>query len=64
MKVEKVLKINPESKLFKLVQTFKGDEDKIKSAAKVLYDEALLLQGFEIKDKNEFVKNINNLILR
>ncbi len=62
IKSEKILKINSNSRLFELIKSLKGDDESIKKAGRVLYDEAMMLQGFEIKDKAEFVNNINDLI--
>ena len=40
-----------------------NDDEAIKKYASILYDEALLLEGFEIKDKKSFVTKLNELIM-
>ena len=37
------------------------DEKEIAAVGHLLYDEAMLAEGFEIEDKAEFVKNLNAL---
>ena len=61
-KARKVLQINPDNALF---QAVKGETDSHKVAllSNVLYNEAMLAEGFEIEDKGKFVKDLNELIL-
>ena len=61
-KASKVLEINPDSDLFKAISSIK-DDDLVKNYASLLYDEAMLLQGFEIEDKKDFVSKLNSLML-
>ena len=63
-KASKVLEVNPNHELFKAISEFKGDKELIKKYSDVLYDEAMLLEGFEIEDKATFIKNLNELMLR
>ena len=63
-KASKVLEINPNHELFKAMSEFKSDKDTIKKYSDVLYDEAMLLEGFEIEDKANFIKNLNELMLK
>ena len=63
-KASKVLEINPNHELFKAISEFKGDKELIKKYSDVLYDEAMLLEGFEIEDKATFIKNLNELMLK
>ena len=62
-KASKVLEINPEHPLFKAVQTI-TDPEEIKRVSSFFYDEAMMLEGFEIADKQEFIKNLNVLMLK
>ena len=62
-KAEKVLEINAEHALFKAISSLKDDKE-IQEYGALLYDEALLLEGYEIKDKNEFVKRLNELMIK
>ena len=63
-KASKVLEVNPIHELFKAISEFKGDKELIKKYSDVLYDEAMLLEGFEIEDKATFIKNLNELMLK
>lgn len=63
-KASKVLEVNPNHELFKAISEFKGDKELIKKYSDVLYDEAMLLEGFEIEDKATFIKNLNELMLK
>lgn len=58
---EKVLLLNPDHPLFVAVSTL-TDEKEVESIATVLYDEALLAEGFDIPNKAEFVKNLNVIL--
>lgn len=62
-KAVKVLEINAEHALFKALNKVKGDQEKINKYASVLYNEAMLLEGFEVEDKETFIKNLNELML-
>lgn len=62
-KASKVLEINPDHPLFSAVKTI-TDPEELKRVASVFYDEAMLLEGFEIKDKQAFIKNLNELMLK
>ena len=63
VKAEKVMEINPDHPLFSAVKAI-TDENEIKKLSSVFYDEAMILEGFEIEDKSEFVKNLNELMLK
>ncbi len=62
-KATKVLQLNPNHPLFEAIKNT-TDENEIKRLSSVFYDEAMLLEGFEIEDKAEFVKNLNELMLK
>lgn len=63
VKAQKVLEINPNHPLFETLSKV-TDEKEIEKVASVFYDEAMLLEGFDIKDKENFVKNLNDLMLK
>lgn len=63
-KASKVLEINPEHELFKAIASLNEDDEAIKKYGALLYEEAMLLEGFEVKDKIGFVKNLNELMLK
>ena len=61
-KANKVLEINPNHAIFKALDKIKADKDLVNKYSSVLYNEAMLLEGFDIEDKESFVKNLNELI--
>ena len=63
-KATKVLQINPDHDLFKALSTLNDNDDLTKEYASLLYDEAMLLEGHEIKDKQAFVKKLNALLIK
>lgn len=62
-KAVKVLEINPDHALFKAISGLK-DDGEIKSYGQLLYDEAMMLEGYDVEDKTAFVKNLNSLMLK
>ena len=64
VKSTKVLEINPEHELFKAFASIQDQDELVKEYASVLYDEAMLLEGREIKDKSSFVKKMNALLVK
>ena len=63
-KASKVLEVNPNHELFKAISEYKGDKELIQKYSSVLYDEAMILEGFDIEDKATFIKNLNELMLK
>jgi len=59
----KVLEINPDHDLWKAIAGVGADDEKVKKYGSLLYDEAMMLEGYEVKDKTAFVKNLNDLML-
>ena len=57
-----VLEINPDHQLFKAIASL-NDDEKIKKYGSLLYEEAMMLEGYDVKDKNEFVKTLNELMI-
>ena len=64
-KAEKVLEINPKHKLFEALENLYTDNDPaLEDYVKLLYDEALLIEGFPIKNPVEFAKKISDLMIK
>ncbi|MCD7840020.1 MAG: molecular chaperone HtpG, partial [Erysipelotrichaceae bacterium] len=64
VKAGRILEINPNHELFTALQSvFEKDKDKIKDYASILYDQALLIEGFSIDDPVEFSNKICNLMV-
>ena len=64
VKAKKVLEINPEHDLFKAFVAIQDQDDLVKEYASVLYDEAMLLEGREVTNKKEFVRKLNELMIK
>ncbi|MCD7809527.1 MAG: molecular chaperone HtpG, partial [Erysipelotrichaceae bacterium] len=64
VKAGRILEINPNHELFTALQSvFEKDKDKIKDYASILYDQALLIEGFSIDDPVEFSNKICSLMV-
>ena len=61
VKASKVLELNPDHELFEAFSSIKEQDDLVKEYASLLYDEAMLLEGRDISDKQDFIKKINSL---
>ena len=64
VKAQKVLEINPDHDIFKAFNAIQEQDDLVKEYASILYDEAMLLEGRDIKDKASFVKKLNGLMIK
>ncbi len=61
-KAEKILAINPEHILFDKLKAAE-ETDNFNKLVDVLYNQALLLEGFNIENPVEFIKNLNDLLV-
>ena len=59
----KVLELNPEHDLFKSFVSIQTDDELVKKYASILLDEAMLLEGRDVKDRSLFVKKMNELLV-
>ena len=64
VKANKILEINPNHDLFKALVNQYNKDKKIDEYAKLLYDQALLIAGLNIKDPVEYTKRITELMLK
>lgn len=65
VKAEKALEINPNHPIFeKLKDLYANDKDKLKDYAKLLYDQALLIEGMSIDNPVEFANLVCELITK
>ncbi|MCQ2468987.1 MAG: molecular chaperone HtpG [Ruminococcus sp.] len=59
---QKVLEINPEHEIFGKLRSVSGDSEKLSKYAKLLYTQALLIEGMSIDDPVEFSNLICELM--
>lgn len=65
VKAEKALEINPNHPIFeKLKDLYSNDKDKLKDYAKLLYDQALLIEGMSIDNPVEFANLVCELMTK
>ena len=64
VKAQKVLELNPEHPLFKAFSAIQNNDDLVKAYASILYEEAMLLEGRDITNKQVFVQKINELLVK
>ena len=64
VKAEKALEINPEHPIFeKLKDLYENDRDKLTDYTKLLYSQALLIEGMSIEDPVEFANLVCGLMV-
>ncbi|WP_050635488.1 molecular chaperone HtpG [Candidatus Stoquefichus sp. SB1] len=64
IKAGRILEINPNHQIFTALQSiFDKDQDKVKDYASLLYDQALLIEGFTIEDPVEFSNKVCQLMV-
>lgn len=65
IKAERVLEINPNHRLFKALENvYKRDKKAITTYAEVLYNQALLIEGFPLEDPVSFANQLNELLIK
>ena len=64
MKAERILEINPNHPIFEtLKELYASDKEKVKEVSDVLYDQALLIEGFDIEDPIAYSRKICELLV-
>ena len=64
MKATRILEINPDHPIFAtLKDLYAKDKEKVKEVADVLYDQALLIEGFPIEDPIAYSRKICELLV-
>ena len=64
IKANRILEINPEHELFYALKTVYDNGSNIDDYAKVLYDQALLIAGFNLEDPIAYTKLISELMIK
>ena len=63
MKADRILEINPDNRIWSVLRTaWASDHDKVKEIAEILYDQALLIEGFPISDPIAYSKKVASLL--
>ena len=62
IKSEKILEINENHPVFEALKAAANDSEKLSLYAKILYDQALLIEGMPIEDPVEYAKAVCSLI--
>ena len=64
-KASRILEINPKHKLFESLENLYNDNSEmLADFAKLLYSQALLIEGFSLKDPVEFSKKMSDLMVK
>ena len=64
IKAGRILEINPNHQIFTALQSiFEKDKEKVKDYASLLYDQALLIEGFSIDNPVDFSNKICDLMI-
>ena len=63
IKAQRVLEINGEHPIFqRLQELYQSDKERLKLYAKILYDQALLLEGISLEDPSDFSQKLCQLL--
>ena len=63
IKAERILEINPNHPIFKVLESIQNDETKLNDYASVLLNQALLLEGFKVENPNEFIEKMCKIMI-
>ncbi len=64
VKAQRVLEINPNHEIFKVIEdAYNNNKDNLGKYAKLLYSQALLIEGIELDDPVEFSKTMCELLI-
>lgn len=63
IKAERILEINPNHKIFKVLEKIQDEQDKLQDYAVVLLNQALILEGFKVDNPNEFITKMCNIMV-
>lgn len=64
MKATKILEINPEHQLFKSLANVKDQKDELQKYGKLLYQQAMLTEGFKLENPREYATLVDELIVK
>ncbi|MFA6648232.1 MAG: hypothetical protein WCS32_06300, partial [Candidatus Izemoplasmatales bacterium] len=65
LKAEKILEINPKHELFSAIEDlYSNNAESIEDYAEILYNQALLIEGLEIKDPVAFSNKMVKILIK
>ena len=64
VKANKILEINSDHPIFKVLQDEASNAETLKDYSEVLYDQALLIQGLPIEDPIAYSRKITDLLIK
>ena len=65
VKAKKILEINPQHEIFKAIEkVYQNNPDGIEDYASLLYNQALLIEGLEIKDPVAFSNKMVKMLIK
>jgi molecular chaperone HtpG len=65
LKAEKILEINPKHELFQAIESlYETQDEAIDDYAEILYNQALLIEGLEIKDPVSFSNKMVKILIK
>ncbi|MDY0023758.1 MAG: molecular chaperone HtpG [Candidatus Izemoplasmatales bacterium] len=65
VKADKILEINPKHELFQAIESlYKNNDEAIEDYADILYNQALLIEGLEIKDPVNFANKMVKVLIK
>jgi molecular chaperone HtpG len=65
LKAQRILEINPQHELFQAIESlYKNDDEAIDDYAEILYNQALLIEGLEIKDPVSFSNKMVKILVK
>ncbi len=63
IKADRILEINPNHMIFKVLEKIQDDETKLQDYSVVLLNQALILEGFKVDNPNEFITKMCNIMV-
>ncbi len=63
IKAERILEINPNHDIFKVLEKISDDDNKLAEYSDVLFNQALVLEGFPVENPNEFITKMCNIMI-
>ena len=63
VKAERILELNPNHEIFKVLENIADNEEKLKEYSDVLFNQALILEGFKVENPNEFIQKMCNIMI-